>query len=164
MKDKLPAKRADKSLAPEAQLKSFLGRFEPKIQKLARSMRTALRKKFPAANELAYNYPSSVVIGYSPTEGGIDSVVALATRADGVFLYFNQGPHLPDPEGILMGTGKQTRFIPVDSVRRLAHPAVKALITAAVEASRVPMPARGRGSLTIRSSGARKKAARKPKK
>ncbi|HEX6396046.1 MAG TPA: hypothetical protein VFZ95_01360 [Steroidobacteraceae bacterium] len=149
---------------PEAQLKAFIGRFDSKNQKLIRSVRTALRKRFPAANELVYDYSSSVVIGYSPTQGGIDSVVAIAGRADGVSLYFNEGQQLPDPKGLLLGSGKQTRFIPVETSRRLAHPDVKALIAAAVDLAKVPMPSKGKGALIIRSSAAKKKARAKSKK
>lgn len=148
---------------PEAQLKTFLGRFDPKNQKLIRSLRTALRKRFPSANELVYDYSNSVVIGYSSTEAGIDSVVAIAGRADGVSLYLNQGHQLPDPKGILLGSGKQTRFIPVETATRLAHPDVKALIAGAVELAKVPMPSKGKGTLMIRSSAAKKKARAKSK-
>ena len=149
---------------PEAQLKTFIGRFDSKNQKLIRSLRTALRKRFPSANELVYDYSNSVVIGYSPTEGGIDSVVAIAGRADGVSLYFNEGHQLPDPKGILLGSGKQTRFIPVETASRLAHPDVKALMAAAVELAKVPMPPKGKGALIIRSSAAKKKARAKSRK
>jgi len=148
---------------PEAQLKTFLGRFDAKNQKLIRSLRTALRKRFPSANELVYDYSNSVVIGYSSTEAGIDSVVAIAGRADGVSLYLNQGHQLPDPKGILLGSGKQTRFIPVETATRLAHPDVKALIAGAVELAKVPMPSKGKGTLMIRSSAAKKKARAKSK-
>jgi hypothetical protein len=152
--------RTTVDLKPEAQLKAFIGRFDPKNQKLIRSARSVLRKRFPAANELVYDYSHSVVIGYSPTEGGIDAVVAIAGRADGVSLYFNEGPRLPDPKGILLGSGKQTRFIPVEAASRLAHPDVKALIAAAAKLAKVPMPPRGKGALIIRSSAAKKKKAR----
>ena len=86
---------------PEAQLQAWIDRLDPKIQKLARSVRAAVRKRFPPLNELAYDYTDSVVIGYSPTERGIEGVVATTARATGVFLYFGQGIQLPDPQKIL---------------------------------------------------------------
>jgi hypothetical protein len=137
---------------PEAELRSYIGRFDPKIQKLTRSVRAALRKRFPTANELAYDYGSSVVIGYSPTERGIDAIVALAGRADGVRLYLSPGPKLPDPKGILLGAGKETRYLEVGAASRLAHPDVKALIAAAIELARIPLPAEGKGSVIIRTA------------
>jgi len=164
MGSKLKAKQDSKKITPEAHLRSFIGRFDSKTQKLIRAVRAALRKRFPTANELIYDYSNSVVIGYSPTEGGIDSTVAIAGRADGVSLYFNEGKQLPDPKGLLLGSGRQTRFIPLEAASRLAHPDVKALIAAAVELAKVPMPSTGKGALIIRSGGAKKKARPKSKK
>ncbi len=76
-----------------------------------RSVRATMRKRIPTANELAYDYASQVVIAYGPTDRGIDAIVSIARRPDGVRLYFNQGPRLPDPKVLLVGSGTQTRFI-----------------------------------------------------
>ena len=100
---------------PEAQLRSFNDRLDPKQQKFAQSIRAALRKRFPTANELAYDYGSFFVIAYSPNEQGIDAPISIAARADGVDLYFNNGPKLPDPKKLLQGSGKMTRFVRLES-------------------------------------------------
>ena len=149
---------------PEAQLRSYIDRLDPKTQKLIRSVRAAVRKRFPTANELAYDYTRSFVIGYSPTDRGIDSIVALAARATGVSLYFSQGPQLPDPKRILLGSGKQVRFVQVDAASQLANPDVKALIAATIEQARIPFPAKGKGSLIIKSAAAKKRPRRRPTK
>lgn len=152
----------NKMPAPEAQLRSFIGKFDPRHQKLIRSVRAALRKRFPTANELAYDYSSFFVVAYSPTDRGIEGIVSFAARADRVDLYFNRGPQLPDPKKLLSGSGKQTRFIRVDSARKLSHPDVEALIAAAIGQSSVPLPSSGKGSLIIRTnkSPAAKKVSR----
>ena len=98
-----------RELSPEAELRSFISRFDPKEQKVFRAVRASVRKRFPTVNELAYDYPDSVVIGYSPTDRGIEAIVAISARADGVFLYLSHGPQLPDPKKLLQGSGKQTR-------------------------------------------------------
>jgi hypothetical protein len=149
---------------PEAQLRSFIDRFDPKDQKLMRSVRAALRKRFPTANELAYDYDHSVVIAYSPTDRGIDSIVSVTVRADGVRLYFMHGPQLPDPKGLLLGSGKQTRFVRVEAASQLAHPDVKALIAAASDQASVPLPSKGKGSLIIKSAAAKPRPRRRPTK
>src|SRR6188474_778961 len=118
---------------PEAQLRASIDKLDPKIQKLFRSVRAVVRKRFPTANELAYDYSHALVIGYSPADRGIDSVVAIRGCATGVFLYFNQGPQLPDPRQLLQGSGKQTRFIQLEAASQLAHPDVEALIAAAID-------------------------------
>jgi len=156
----MAVKRDTKEPTPEAQLRSVIGRLDAKNQKLARSIRAAVRKRFPTANELAYDYATHVVIGYSPTNRGIDSIVAIAARDTGVSLYFNQGPKLPDPKGILQGSGKQTRFVPLEAASRLAHPDVEAFIAATVAQAKVPLPSKGKGSLII-NAAAKKRARRK---
>ena len=156
-----------KQPTPEAQVQSFNDRFDPKHQKFIRSIRNALRKRFPTANELAYDYSSFFVIGYSPTEHGIDGIVTIAARADRVDLYFSHGPQLPDPKKLLMGSGKETRFIRLESARQLAHPDVKAFIAGAIERARVPFSSKGKGSLIIKTNkmlAAKKRPRRKPTK
>src|SRR5262249_10545464 len=108
-----------RKLTPEAELRSFINRFDPKEQKLFRSVRSAVRKRLPTVNELAYDYSNSVVIGYSPTNRGIEAIVAIAARADGVFLHLSHGPQLPDPKKLQQGSGKETRFIQVDAAGQL---------------------------------------------
>ena len=152
---------------PEDQLQSFNDRFDPKQQKFIRSVRAAVRKRFPAANELAYDYSSFFVIAYSPTDRGIDAIVSIAARADGVDLYFNHGPQLPDPKKLLLGSGKQARFVRVEAARQLAHPDVEALIAAAIDHASVPLPSEGKGSLIIKTNktiAAKKRPRRRPTK
>jgi hypothetical protein len=153
---KADAKKSD----PEAQLRSFIERFDAKDQKVFSAVRTAVRKLFPKANELAYNYNHTVVISYSPSEHGIEGIVTISLLADGVRLYFMHGPKLSDPKKLLQGSAKQVRYIAVESASRLAHPDVKALIAGAVDHASVAMTTKGKGSLIIKSDGA-KKAPRK---
>ena len=149
---------------PEAVLRSFISRLDPKNQKLVRSVRAAVRKCFPTANELAYDYSSHFVISYSPTDRGADAVVAIAARANGVQLYFGQGKQLPDPKKLLLGSGNQTRFVWVEAAKELAHPDMKVLIAAAIEQASIPLPSKGRGALIIRPTAASKRSVRRPKK
>ena len=160
----MTVKPGSRKLTPEAQLRSFIDRIDPKDQKLFRSVRAAVRKRFPTANELAYDYGHAIVISYSPTDGGIDGIVAISARATGVALYFNQGPKLPDPKKLLQGSGKQTRFVKVDAARQLADPDVEAMIAAAIDQARVPLPSQGKGKLMIRGAAAKQRPRRRPTK
>jgi hypothetical protein len=157
-------KTNNKTSTPEAELRSYIDRLDPKNQKLVRSVRAAVRKLFPTAHELAYDYASHVVISYSPTDRAIDAIVAIDGRTDGVRLYLMHAPQLPDPKKLLQGSGSQARFVPVESVRRLAHQDVKALIAAALDHSTVPLPSKGKGTLIIKSSAAKGKPRPKPAK
>ena len=157
--------KSDRSApTPEAQLRSYIEKLDPTTQKLFRSVRAVVRRRLPTANELAYDYGEALVVGYAPADRGIDAVVAIRASAAGVFLYFNQGPRLPDPKRLLRGSGKQARFIQVESARQLAHADVEALTAAAMDQATVPLPSEGKGRLILKSDGARKSPRRRPSK
>lgn len=160
----MPVKPDSGKLTPEAQLRAYIDKLDPKNQKLFRAVRTAMRKRFPTANELAYDYNNALVIGYAPADKGIDAVVAIRASATGVSLYFSQGPQLPDPKRLLRGSGKQVRFIQVEAASQLADPDVEALIAAAIAQARIPFPSEGKGRLIIKSDSAEKPPRRKPSK
>jgi hypothetical protein len=151
----------DAKSTPEAQLRSLIERFDPEDQKLIRSIRSAVRKRLPSANELVYDYRTFFVIGYSPTDHPTDGVVGIAARPDGVRLYLMSRKTLPDPKKLLMGSGKQARFVRLETARRLAHPDVEALVAAAIELASVPLPSKGRGRVVIRTFGAKKEPRRR---
>ena len=156
----MAAKPESKEVSPELQLESFIDKLEAKEQKLFRSIRSALRKRLPTANEFAYDYGHSIVISYSPTDHGKDGIVSIATREGGVRLYFNQGPALPDPKNLLQASSKQARFIPIEAAGRLAHPDVEALIVAATALAAAPLPAEGAGTLMIKGAAAKPQSRR----
>lgn len=146
--------------AAEAQLKRFVDRFEPKHRALIRAVRRALRKQFPGAYELVYDSYNFFVIGYSPTERPSDAIVSMTAAAKGLGLCFIRGASLDDPERILLGSGRQTRFIRLDSVDVLDRPAVRALMAAALARARAPLRDGSRGRLIIRSISAKQRPRR----
>lgn len=145
----------------ERQLKAFIAKFEPAHQTLIRAVRKTLRKRFPAAFELAYDNYNFFVIGYGPTERPSDCIVSIAAGANGVGLCFIRGASLPDPRKLLLGSGNQTRFLRVQSADMLDRPEVKTLIAAAVAQAKTPFRAGTRGQLIIRSVSAKQRPRRK---
>ena len=135
----------------EKTLAGFIAKFEPKTQALIRSVRRALRRRLPTANELVWDNYNFFVIGYSATERPSDSGVSLAAASNGVGLSFYRGATLPDPKGILLGEGKQNRFLRLDSAKVVDRPEVEALIAAAVRQNTAPFREKGKGELIIRS-------------
>jgi hypothetical protein len=129
----------------ERQLAAFIRKFSPIDRRLIRAVRTALRKRFPTANELVYDNYNFFVIGYSPTERPSDAIVSMAARANSLGLCFIHGARLPDPDKMLLGSGHQTRFIRLDSPQVLE-----------------PLPVAGRGKLIIRSVSAKQRPRRRP--
>src|SRR4051794_33945426 len=104
-----PARAAAKS--PAKQLASFIAKFDPQVAKVIRACRAELRKLLPGAIELVYDNYNFFVIGYASTERASDAIVSLAAAANGVGLSFYHGATLRDPKQLLLGSGKQNRFI-----------------------------------------------------
>jgi hypothetical protein len=148
------------SATAETQLKTFIGKFDPKNQALIRAVRKVLRKRLPTANELVYDNYNFFVIGYCATERPTDCIVSIAAARNGVGLAFYYGAKLPDPHRVLLGSGVQNRFIRLESAATLARPEVAELISAAVAQARTPLPESGKGRLIIRSISEKQKPRR----
>ena len=158
----MPMSRStSKSADPEDQLQSFVEKFEPQHQAIIRAARKKLRKRFPTATELVYDNYNFFVIGFGPNERPSDCIVTIAAAANGVGLCFVRGASLPDPEKVLLDSGKQTRFVRLPSANVLGRPAVQTLLSVAAERAETPLPARGCGRLVIRSVSAKQRPRRK---
>lgn len=137
--------------SPAQQLKGFIAKFDPAIAGRIRDCRAALRRRFPTANELAYDNYNFFVIGYCATERPSDCVVSLAANAKGIVLSFYYGATLPDPSGVLQGTGSQNRFVRLESSATLRRPEIERLLSAAAAQADPKFPAAGGARLIIRS-------------
>jgi len=148
------------TVSPAKQVASFIAKFDPAVAKVIRSSRAAMRRRLPTANELVYDNYNFFVIGYSPSERPSDCVVSLAAAANGVGLSFYHGATLPDPDGILLGSGTQNRFVRLPDAATLAEPAVERLIRAALAQAKTPMPKKGRGRTIVKSISAKQRPRR----
>ena len=128
-----PSARTSADASPEMQLTSFIDKFDPAVAKVIRGARKLLRKRLPTAVEQIYDNYNFLAIGFCSTERTSDCIVSLAAAAGGVSLSFYYGATLPDPAGILLGVGKQNRFVRLDTADALKEPEVAELITAAKE-------------------------------
>jgi hypothetical protein len=145
----------------EQQLADFIERFDSKNAALIRSVRKVLRKRLPTANELVYDNYNFFVIGYCSTERPSDCILSIAAGANGVGLSFYYGATLPDPGKLLLGSGRQNRFIRIESVATLTRPEVETLIAAAIAQGKRPLRGSGRGKLIIRSISKKQRQRRK---
>lgn len=145
----------------EAQLESFIDKFDPDNQALIRSIRSLLKTRLPTCAELVYDNYNFFVIGYSPSERPSDYIVSIAAAASGIGLSFNRGNELDDPDQILQGSGKVNRFVRLPSPEHLQKPELTRLIDRACELSRVPQPWNGNGKLIIRSISAKQRPRRR---
>ena len=150
------------SASSARQLEGFTAKYEPWVAKLARVCRRAMRRRLPTANELVYDNYQFLAIGYCPNERPSDAIVSLAISPKGVSLCLIHGAKLPDPDGIMQGEGKQTRFVRLASANTLSEPAVRRIIDAAIARHHVSLPKTGRGKLIIRAISKKQRPRRRP--
>ena len=145
--------------SPEIRLNGFIDKFDASVARQIRSVRKALRKRLPGAVELVYDNYNFFVIGYGPNERASEAILSIAAQAKGVSICFIQGAKLPDPAGLLSGSGSQTRFLRLESAEVLSRVEVEALIEAALALGKTPMPA-AKGYTVIKSVSAKQRPRR----
>jgi hypothetical protein len=149
-------------VSPAAQLAEMVGRFSPPVRQMIRAARAALRRAYPTAIELVYDNYNALAIGFCSTPRASDCLVSIAAYAGGVNLYFYYGASLPDPSHRLQGSGRQGRFVRIESLSTLEERAVQTLLRSARRHARTPLPRSSTRRLIIQSVSARRRP-RQPK-
>ena len=145
----------------ERQLAGFIDKYAPNIARQARAARRKMQARLPGAVEMVYDNYNWLVIGYAPNERPSDAVFSLLVNPGGwVTLCFLEGAHLPDPDKVLRGSGNRVRHIRLKSPDDLDLPAVRALMTAAMEEADPRFDPRARRRLIIRSVSAKQRSRR----
>src|SRR5580698_248773 len=99
-------------MSAEEELEGFVLKFAEPMQDLIRGSRAAVAARFPDAVQLVYDNYNFLVIGFGPTARTSESIFSLAAYARGLNLFFLQrATELPDPTGILRGSGKVVRSV-----------------------------------------------------
>jgi hypothetical protein len=143
--------------SPARQLAAALAKFDPSVVRVVREACPILRRRFSTAVELVYDNYNALAIGWGATERASDVIVSLAVYGSGVNLYFMQGARLPDPSGLLQGSGRQGRFIRLTQANLLTTPVVRALLNEATEAAQTPLPVSGRRYTVIKAVAAKQR-------
>ena len=144
--------------SPAAQLGGFLAKFTPAVAASARAALARMRKRLPGAIELVYDNYNALAIGFGPTERASDAVFSIAVFPRWVSLFFLQSATgLPDPQGVLKGTGKQVRHIVLGSPEDLDSPAIRALMKEALARGDVGFDRTARNRIVIKSVSAKQR-------
>ena len=144
---------------PETQLDGFMAKYSPEVVVDARRALAFLQARLPTATRLVYDNYNALVIGFGATEKVGDVILSIALYPRWVTLFFLRGVDLPDPHGLLAGSGAQVRSVRLDPISRLEEPEVGALIDTALAYGR-PLPASGAGPLIIKSISAKQRPRR----
>jgi hypothetical protein len=146
----------DRQLSPGTQFSELLSRFSPEIVALVKRSLPKLRRAFPGSNQLVYEYPNSLVVAFGMSERGNEAIVAMAIFPKWVKLYFDK--NLPDPKGLLEGSGGKVRSVTLPSAADLDHGDIQALVKAARRHSGASFPRTGSSRMIIKSVSKKKKA------
>ena len=120
-----------------------------------------MRKRWPGAIELVYDNYNALAIGFAPTERASEAVFSIAVFPRWVTLCFLQnGPQLPDPKGLLNGSGSRVRHIRLQSAADVDSPDVRTLMKAALKLAEVRVARSGKGRMVIKSVSAKQRPRR----
>ena len=144
--------------SPIAQFSAFLSRFPPEIVALVKRCLPKLRRAFPVSYELVYDYSNSLVVSFSMSERGYEAIVAIAIFPRWVRLYFDKS--LPDPQGLLEGSGAKVRSVTLKAASDLDHGDIQALIKAAIKHSGVTFPRTRSTRMVIKSESKKRRPRR----
>ena len=112
----------------------LLAAYPPEVRALALGARKLVLDTLPAADE---RVDASVpVIGYGYGAGYKGLICTLILSKSGVKLGVAHGAGLPDPRGLLEGSGKIHRYVPLNKPSDLRTPGLKQLMKSAAKAWR----------------------------
>ena len=119
-----------------------------------------MRQRLPHALELVYDNYNFFVIGYGPSERASEAIFSLAAQAKGVSVCFLHGAGLPDPNGLLKGSGNVVRNVQLETAATLDRADVRALMMTALDRSKPPIDPKGVHRLIIKSVSAKQRPRR----
>jgi hypothetical protein len=149
-------------LAPVSkELKGFLAPYDSSVVAVALATRSLVLRDAPRAIELLYDAYNAVAMGYSFTGRPSEAFCHIAVYNRWVNLGFNWGADLPDPDGLLVGSGHRIRHLRMQSLADVERPFVRRFLEGAIaRASGSPRgsdPSPGRPRSVVRAIYARKR-------
>ena len=138
-----------------AQLTAIIDRRPPEMAKLTKAVLAKVRERLPGSVEMVYDKKNALVIGFCSAARAADVINSIAVYSRWINLYFFEGDTLPDPEGLLQGSGSMVRSIRVTDAAELDRPAVRALMAAAVDCSEPPLDPAAKRTIFLRQAARR---------
>ena len=110
-------------------VKKFLANYDPNVSNLAYKVRALITQLIPDVKEEVD--PSPRIIAYGFGSKYEDMICVIIPSASGLKLGFYKGRELPDPNGLLTGTGKRHRHVKITGTEDVSSAALRQLIRAA---------------------------------
>ena|SRR5688572_13935810 len=96
-------------IARKTSLVEFFSRYPPNVGEVAIACADAIRSAIPNATETLDE--AGHVVGYAVGQGYSGLVCTIIPSKKGVKLGIVRGAELPDPRGLMEGTGKRHRYV-----------------------------------------------------
>ena len=132
------------------ELDQIIAKQSPEMAKLTREVLEKLRPRFPGAVEMVYDKKRGMVVGFCPDDRASNVINSIGVYSRWINLYFFEGDSLPDPDGILQGTGSIVRNIRLTSAHDLDRPPVKLLMAEALKRSQPKLDKKAKRRVVIR--------------
>jgi len=110
--------------------------------------------------QLVYDNYNALAIGFSANDKVSGVVFSVAVFPRWVSLFFFGGPSLPDPLGLLKGSGTTVRHIVLKDLALFDSPGVQALISEGLARATPPIDPAQPGRLVVKSVSAKQRPRR----
>jgi hypothetical protein len=144
----------------DTELDGYIAAYTPEIAALTHGLFRSLRIRIPGATIMGYNYYTALAIGWSPDDVTSHGVLSLALYPRWVNLCLLRGVDLPDPHGLLVGTGNQLRTIRMTSPDLLGDPRIDAIVAEALLRSEPPIDPAAAGRVFVKGTAPKVRARR----
>lgn len=113
------------------EINRFLNNYSEVVQQQTQLLRSVIMETLPKIIETPDLPAKMIAYTYGPNYADVICVIFPSKK--GVKLSFNRGPLLPDPEKILEGTAKTTRYITIKNDEQILSPVTKELLQQALK-------------------------------
>jgi hypothetical protein len=120
------------------EFETMLSDFDPAVQELAREARRLIFDVLPQTVEVVWTRQKIAGYGTGPKKM-TEHFSYISPHKKHINFGFYYGRELPDPAGLLEGTGELMRHVKIKSVAELENPALRTMLEFAVT-HRVPPP------------------------
>ena len=121
---------------PGDELLQQLSTYDLRVGELALGLRAIVLKEAPSACESIFR-SYALALWYSFTGRMSESFCYIGVSSNHVNLGFSRGAELPDPDGVLEGSGKQMRHIKIRRPEDLERPHLRRFIRESIKQVRV---------------------------
>lgn len=150
----------------------FLRTFPSEVRERALWLRDFIWDLYPQANELIYDNYNALAVGWSPTKKMSHIFCSFALYRGGNYnthFGFYWGAELSDPHKILIGEGKQYRYLLVNNIEAFPQQEIKKLVDEAWQNSLAKVKdakqlTQGKTIVKMVSNNKREKKLKTPKK